>query len=102
MKNFLASCSTCIDGSVAVWIDKNVVTMRAFGVHWRLTRDEATALAEDIESFRESGNPTDRAPLFEVFEWNDDEVAVKSGESTLILGIFDADDLVAWLKEAVE
>ena len=99
-----AKCDTVITGTVAIWIEDDMVRFRAFGVSWTITRTEGCALADDIRRELYEEGPFDpscyKGPGLIVSTDHENTVSIGyAGENAkLVLDDMDAEALADWLK----
>ena len=98
---FECAASTVIDGRVAAWKDDREVHIRAFGVSWTLSSEDARKLARDIRRELDDDEPHPWAKDT-YYSVNSDEwtVSIRYGfdDTVLVLDNMDAEMLADWLE----
>lgn len=99
---FECAASTVIEGRVAAWKDDRGVHIRAFGVSWTLSSEDARKLARDIrrELNDESGDPWTRDAYYTVLDYDEWTVSIRYGleDTVLVIDNMDAEMLAVWLE----
>lgn len=99
---FDCACSTVVEGKVAAWADVRGVHVRAYGVSWVLTPEEAGRLAREIRCQLDDGEPFDPYTDAGFFDVTADEytVAIRydGGDTVLVIDNMDAERLADWLE----
>ena len=99
---FECAASTVIEGRAAAWKDDRGVHIRAFGVSWTLSSEDARKLARDIRrELQDDGlyDPRARDTYYSVDsdEWH---VTIRYGfeDTVLVIDNMDAEMMADWLE----
>lgn len=102
MKDFECAASTVIEGRAAAWKDDRGVNIRAFGVSWKLSSEDARRLARDIRQELDDDEPRGPRSRDTYYTVDSDEwtVSIRYGfeDTVLVLDNMDAEMLADWLE----
>lgn len=101
MRQFECAASTVIEGRMAAWKDDRGVRIRAFGVSWILSSEDARKLVRDIRRVQDD-EPYDPWTSDAYYSVDSDEytVSIRYGDEDSVLVIYnmDAEMLADWLE----
>ncbi len=102
MTQFECAACTVIEGRAAAWKDDRGVRIRAFGVSWKLSSEDARKLAREIRhelQDDEAFNPKTRDTYYSV-DSDEYTVSIRCGseDTVLVIDNMDAEMLADWLE----
>lgn len=99
---FECAASTVIEGRAAAWKEDRGIHIRAFGVSWTLSSEDATKLARDIRCALNDDEPWDprTSDAYYSVDYDEYTISIRYGDEDTVLALdnMDAEMLADWLE----